>query len=658
MTMSDPANLIFGKYELIRRLALGGMGEVFLARQTGGVSGTERLVILKSLLPELAEQEGFVDQFLDEARVAAKLNHPNIVQMFEAGLWNGMYFIAMEYIRGDNLSRIQKVARVKGVPVPIHLVVRIARDALLGLGHAHTAIDEMTGKPLQVVHRDVSPQNIMVRIDGVTKLVDFGIAKAANKLDRTKTGVLKGKLQFMSPEQVTGEEVDARTDQFAMGVVLWELLTGSRLFQGDNEIQILRAVTQQRILPPSSVVPGIPPDLETVVMRMLERDRTRRYASCAEAAEELAAWLSQGSRRVSEADVSVFVKRVVGDSVDEATRNVSASENFLLSLHHTPAVSSKQTKSSLLETSPTMVRQLERSRTRRLAGVGVGSGIAAALALGTVMFLVTRPDTPPPDSTTTTATTATATATAAAATAATAAAAAAAAEPPLMPKPATARRKDDALEITLADPVNAKVIVDGAPWIDRTPTVLHLTAGPHTIEVIDERGRRATVPIELAKPVVVIDSEPAGASVTAGGSSFGITPSRLEGKLEGGVTHRLTVSLRGHVTREVVIEGLQDGDERTIVVKLDKVDRPTSPSGKPNESIRPAAGGVARLTVNIVPAAKVFLDGELVGTTPLVMSKVPAGKHALMLESTTTGQKKTVSVVLVDGDNKKLPLTW
>ena len=648
MTKSDPANLIFGKYELIRRLALGGMGEVFLARQTGGVSGTERLVILKSLLPELAEQEGFVDQFLDEARVAAKLNHPNIVQMFEAGLWNGMYFIAMEYIRGDNLSRIQKVARVKGVPVPIHLVVRIARDALLGLGHAHTAIDEMTGKPLRVVHRDVSPQNIMVRIDGVTKLVDFGIAKAANKLDRTKTGVLKGKLQFMSPEQVTGEEVDARTDQFAMGVVLWELLTGTRLFQGENEIQILRAVTQQPILPPSSVVPGIPPDLEAVVMRMLERDRTRRYASCAEAAEELAAWLSQGSRRVSEADVAVFVTRVVGDAVDEATRNVSASENFLLSLHHTPTVAPQQARASLLETSPTMVRELERSRARRLAGIGVGIGIAAALALAAVMVVVTRPDTPSPA----------ATAAAAAAAEATAAAATAAAEPPLMPKPAAARRKDDALEITLADPVNAKVVVDGAPWTDRTPTVLHLPAGPHTIEVIDERGRRATVPIELAKPVVVIESEPAGASVTAGGSSFGITPSRLEGKLEGGVTHRLTVSLRGHVTREVVIEGLQDGDERIIVVKLDKVDRPTSPSSNSTEPTRPAAAGVARLTVNIVPAAKVFLDGELVGTTPLVMSKVPAGKHALMLESTTTGQKKTVAVVLANGDNKKLPLTW
>jgi|GEM_PF-698998 len=654
--MTDPASLIFGKYELIRRLALGGMGEVFLARQTGGVSGTERLVILKSLLPELAEQEGFVDQFLDEARVAAKLNHPNIVQMYEAGLWNGMYFIAMEYIRGDNLSRIQKVARARGVAPPIHLMVRIARDALLGLGHAHTAIDEMTGKPLQVVHRDVSPQNIMVRIDGVTKLVDFGIAKAANKLDRTKTGVLKGKLQFMSPEQVMGEDVDARTDQFAMGVVLWEMLTGTRLFQGDNEIQILRAVSQQPIPLPSSVVSGFPPDLETVVMRMLERDRTRRYATCAEAAEELAAWLSQGSRRVSEADVAVFVKQIVGDSVDEATRNVSATENFLLSLHHTP------TKPAQLkgepETSPTKVRRLEATHSRKMAGVGVGVGVAAALALAAVMVVVTRPDDEParpagaPPVMALTTTTSASAGSGPATTAATA--------PALRPPPAVARHVAGLLEITLSEPKNASVLVDGTAWTERTPTVLRLPVGPHAIEIIDEAGRRAAVPVELPKPVVVIESEPPGASITAGGSSFGITPSRLEGKLEGGVTHRLTVSLRGHVTKELVIEGLQDGDERTVVVKLDKLGRapPPTTAGKPPPPPPPAVAGVARLTVNIVPAAKVFLDGDLVGTTPLVMSKVPAGKHTLMLESTTTGQKKTVGFVLVDGENKKLPLTW
>ncbi len=648
--MSDPASLIFGKYELIRRLALGGMGEVFLARQTGGVSGTERLVILKSLLPDLAEQEGFVDQFLDEARVAAKLNHPNIVQMFEAGLWNGMYFIAMEYIRGDNLSRIQKVARAKRVVLPVHIMVRIVRDALLGLGHAHVAHDEMTGKPLEVVHRDVSPQNIMVRVDGVTKLVDFGIAKAANKLDRTKTGVLKGKLQFMSPEQVMGEEVDARTDQFAMGVVLWELLTGQRLFQGDNEIQILRAVSQQPILPPSSVMPGLPAELEAVVMRMLERDKRKRFASCNDAAEELAAWLGQGSRRVSEADVSVFIKQIVGDSVDEATRNLTASENFLLSLHHTPSRSTTGTGAGpSAETSPTVVRQMEAKKAKKMAGVGVGLGVVAALAMAGAAAMVIAPDAQAPSVPT---------------------------QPPTAPPPTTApppppppmapvqgKIVDGTLEVVLAAPANASVIVDGAAWPERVPVTLRLPKGPHVVEVVDDAGRRARVPVALAKPIVVIKSDPPGATVTAGGQSFGITPARLDGKLESGLTHLLALNLRGYATSELKLDDLADGEEREITIKLDKSKggKVGTTSTTPSTSPPPppaAAVGVARLTVNIVPAAKVFLDGDLVGTTPLVMPKIPAGKHTLTLESTVNGQKKTVAVTLKDGEDKKLPLKW
>jgi serine/threonine protein kinase len=638
--MSDPSSLIFGKYELIRRLALGGMGEVFLARQTGGVSGTERLVILKSLLPELAEQDGFVDQFLDEARVAAKLNHPNIVQMFEAGLWNGMYFIAMEYIRGDNLSRIQKVAKAKQIVLPVHVMVRIVRDALLGLGHAHVAHDEMTGKALEVVHRDVSPQNIMVRIDGVTKLVDFGIAKAANKLDRTKTGVLKGKLQFMSPEQVMGEEVDARTDQFAMGVVLWELLTGQRLFQGDNEIQILRAVSQQPILPPSSVSPGLPAELEAVVMRMLERDKYKRYRTCNEAAEELTAWLGQGSRRVSEADVSVFVKQIVGDSVDEATRNLTASENFLLSLHHTPSRSSGGAGVQS-ETSPTVVRQREATKARKMAGVGVGVGVVAALALAGVMAAVIiapdedaldqPPPAPPPT-------------------------------PQVLPltiSPVTGAVADGFLTVVLNEPPQASVIVDGAAWPERTPVTLRLPVGPHTVEVVDGEGRRGRVPILLAKPVVTIISDPPGATITAGGQSFGVAPAKLDGKLESGLTHRLFLNLRGYAASELLLDDLKDGETREVNVKLEKLkpgkSLPTDPKPPP---VQPPVAGVARLTVNIVPAAKVFLDGDLVGTTPLVLPKIPAGKHQLVLESTMTGQKKTVSVTLKDGEDKKLPLKW
>jgi serine/threonine protein kinase len=645
--------LVFGKYEKIRRIAQGGMGEVFLARQTGVL---DRLAILKALRTDLGKEKEFVDQFLDEARVAATLNHPNIVAIYDVGEWHGTHYIAMEYIAGEDLSRLWYAAAKAGIGLPFQVSVRIIMEAALGLDHAHRAKD-VRGKPLNIVHRDISPQNIMVRADGVTKLVDFGIAKAANKLDRTKTGVLKGKLQFMSPEQVMGEEVDARTDQFAMGVVLWELLTGKRLFQGENEIQILRAVSQQPILPPSSVVPGLPPDLEAVVMRMLERDKHKRYADCGEAADELTAWLNQGSRRVSEADVAVFVKQIVGDSIDEATRAVVSGENFLLNLQLTPSRPATAPKAMPPETSPTMVRrQVQQQRRQGAAAIGIGVAAAVAMAVGVFVLLQEEPTTatttattttpgqptPPPTTTTTL--------------------------PALTVAPAAARRgADGTIAITLGEPAGARIVVDGAERTERTPTVLSLPAGPHTIELIAPDGRRGTVTPAFAKPVVVVTSEPPGASIAAGSMSLGITPARLDGKLESGLTHRLSLSLRGHQPRELVVENLQEGEVRELHVKLDKAVGRVAPPPAPGPAPAPAPGhvpdlggptGVARLTVNIVPAAKVYLDGDLVGTTPLVMPKTPAGKHSLTLERTDGTMKKTVTVTLKAGEDKKLPLTW
>jgi serine/threonine protein kinase len=590
---ADPSSsLIFGKYELIRRLALGGMGEVFLARQTGGVSGADRLVILKSLLPELAEQEGFVDQFLDEARVAAKLNHPNVVQMFEAGLWNGVYFIAMEYIRGENLSRIQKVAKAKGLTLPLHITVRVIRDALNGLGHAHSAVDDQTGKPLGVVHRDVSPQNIMVRMDGVTKVVDFGIAKSGNRSSRTATGVLKGKLQFMAPEQVKGEAVDNRTDLFAMGVVLWELVTGARLFEGDNEIQTLKAVLAQPIRPPSQLVDGFPPDLEATIMRMLEREPDRRYASCEDAADDLSRWLAQGSRRVSEVDVANYLKPLVGENVDELTRNLSPSgENFMLNLRHTPSMGSPKMSP---ETSPTQVRRLEQTRARK---VGVGVGLGAAVVVVAVM---------------------------------------------------------GGLVVAAADP-------EPAP-LPPPPPVAVVTPPPPPPPPPDVKP----------PPIVNVVTDPPGCAVTNGEVSYGIAPLAIT-KLSGGANHELIVKKDGYVTKKFLVENLEDGEVRDIKVTLEKqVRSPNNPGGTGGtggnnggtvaggEKSPPQApsepGTLVLDTKN--GSSKVFLDGDLLGTTPLFAPKVAAGKHTVLLENLSNGQKKTKAITILSGQKTKVVEVW
>ncbi|MCC7108921.1 MAG: serine/threonine protein kinase, partial [Deltaproteobacteria bacterium] len=261
-------SLIFGKYEKIRRIAQGGMGEVFLARQTGVM---DRLAILKSLRADLAQERDFVEQVLDEARVAATLTHPNIVSIYDVGEWKNTYYIAMEFVPGEDLSKLWYAAAKAGVGLPFQVSVRVCYEAALALDHAHRAKD-VRGNPLNVVHRDVSPQNIMVRGDGVVKLVDFGIAKAANKSSRTQAGMVKGKLQYMSPEQVRGEALDGRSDQFSLGVVLWEMCTGRRLFKAESEVNTLQKILQAPIPKPSQHVPGFPPELEGTILRMLERD--------------------------------------------------------------------------------------------------------------------------------------------------------------------------------------------------------------------------------------------------------------------------------------------------------------------------------------------------------------------------------------------------
>ena len=315
------AKPVFGKYEKIRRLAQGGMGDVFLARQTGPV-GFDRLVILKSLKDDLAKEETFIEQFLDEARVAATLNHPNIVGIYDVGEWEGAYYIAMEYIAGEDLSRLWYAAAKKGVGLPFQVSVRIVHDACLALDHAHHASD-LEGRPLHIVHRDVSPQNIMVRGDGVTKLVDFGIAKAANRVTRTRAGTVKGKLQYMSPEQVRGEPLDGRSDQFSLGVVLWEMCTGKRLFKADSELETLNKILQHPIPAPSSTVGGFPAELEGVILRMLQRDRDKRYRRCADVARDLKAYLDRAQQSGGEVPVADFVESILGDALKARTRDLT-----------------------------------------------------------------------------------------------------------------------------------------------------------------------------------------------------------------------------------------------------------------------------------------------------------------------------------------------
>jgi serine/threonine-protein kinase len=313
--------VIAGKFTLLRKLGAGGMAEVFLAKQASE-GNFEKLVVIKRILPALASgssNNDFVAMFLNEARLASDLRHPNIVSVMDVGKTGDTYYIVMEFLHGQDVRRVQRKNAAWGEEIPLSHCCQIVIDAAAGLHYAHKKID-LEGKPLSIVHRDVSPQNILVTYEGSTKIVDFGIAKAATQSTHTSTGVLKGKYTYMSPEQAAGEPVDARTDQFALGIVLWELLTMRRLFKRETEMLTLEAIMHGQIPRPSRFRADVPKSIDDIVAKCLMRDREERFIDCAELAFALEDALAKESIVHSTSRLSQFMRRLFADMLaEEAT---------------------------------------------------------------------------------------------------------------------------------------------------------------------------------------------------------------------------------------------------------------------------------------------------------------------------------------------------
>jgi len=281
----DPTEDDYGPYELLERVAVGGMAEVFRAKRSG-VEGFEKIVAVKRILPHLSDNKEFVDMFIDEAKMVAGLTHPNIVQIFDLGKIEKSYYIAMEYVHGKDLRTILRCARERGLRLPLDLSVLIVSRVCAALEYAHRARDDQ-GRAMRIVHRDISPQNILISFEGDVKLTDFGIAKAATKASITDAGALRGKLLYMSPEQAWGKPMDRRSDVFSLGILFYEMVTDQKPFLGTSEMSILETVRECRISPPSSFNPRLPETIEKVIMKALERDPDDRYQDAAEMARDL-----------------------------------------------------------------------------------------------------------------------------------------------------------------------------------------------------------------------------------------------------------------------------------------------------------------------------------------------------------------------------------
>jgi serine/threonine protein kinase len=310
------------RYELVGEIASGGMATVYLAR-LGGVGGFQRFVAMKRLHPHLQGEKEFVEMFLDEARLSAGIHHPNVVAILEVGASPVGYYLVMEYVEGDTLARLLARAASNSQRIPTQIALRMVLDALAGLHAAHELKDDQ-GELVHLVHRDVSPQNVLVGVDGIARITDFGVARASSRLTATRVGQLKGKLAYMAPEQAQGDPIDRRADVFSAGVLIWETLASKRLFKAENEVATLQRVMNDPIPPLTRVAPHISREVASVVHRALDRDPTKRFQTAAEFADALEAAAGGRDGIADPRDVASFVKTTLGTEIEQQREAVRA----------------------------------------------------------------------------------------------------------------------------------------------------------------------------------------------------------------------------------------------------------------------------------------------------------------------------------------------
>lgn len=378
----------FGKYLLIDKIGSGGMAELFLAKQTG-LKGFEKVMAIKRILPHLTEDQEFVSMFINEAKLAALLSHQNIVQIYDLGSVAVIYYIAMEYVMGKDLRTVLSKSRSNDRPLPISLTLQIISKVLSGLDYAHRQKD-LSGRELNLVHRDVSPQNILVSYEGEVKLVDFGIAKAASQGTETRTGMLKGKLAYMSPEQAWGKPIDRRSDIFAVGILLYEMLSGTRLFKGENELSTLEKVREAKVEPPTSLNPEISKELEAIILKALAKDPNDRYQTAAEMEAAIETYMISQGHSLSPISLSQYLHQLfqqeilqdtdrfhIASTVTEAT-NIEQQSTLVrpAGLHPSDNIDKRDTTPSRIRLRPgTIVKQTPKSQ------VGGGIFIFSVMAL-------------------------------------------------------------------------------------------------------------------------------------------------------------------------------------------------------------------------------------------------------------------------------------
>jgi hypothetical protein len=376
-----------GRYELHGEIASGGMATVYYGRLAGAL-GFARAVAIKRIHPHLAKDPDFVSMFADEVRLAARVQHPNVVRTLDVLVDEGEAFLVMEHLLGEALSRLLKAARQQQELVPVDVAVGVMYGILQGLHAAHEAKNER-GESLHIVHRDMSPQNILVGADGVPRLIDFGVAKGVGRVQTTGEGQIKGKFGYMSPEQLVGDPLDRRSDIYSAGVVLWELLAGRRMIAGDNNLQVFREALEHEVVPPSKYAKNVSAALDLVVMKALAREPERRFST----ARQMATALEDSARVAGASQLAAWVEELAGPRLVERSRLVGEIERgrpaALDAQSEVVAVSGvvgpHTVVSTIVSTSRSVEAALAPRRRARFVLLGVAAAAVGVVALASVV---------------------------------------------------------------------------------------------------------------------------------------------------------------------------------------------------------------------------------------------------------------------------------
>ncbi|HJL17999.1 MAG TPA: protein kinase [Sandaracinaceae bacterium LLY-WYZ-13_1] len=581
----------FGPYAIVGRLALGGMAEILLAREESEGAGSRYLVV-KRILAEYEKDDAFVEMFLDEARVMMRLKHPNVVHVYKFGQQEGTHFIAMEWVHGASLGKLIRRSRKTG-GVPVAMACKIVAMVAEALDHAHMAKAD-DGRPMGIVHRDVTPDNIMISYDGAVKLLDFGIAKAEARAHKTQAGVVKGKFAYMAPEQCRAKELDHRVDVFALGVCLYEALTGRPLYRRETEFETMEAIVRGPIPKLSDRMKNAPPELERIIQRCLAKTPDDRFATAGELQEELDHFIAKRGEVVSARKIKALMDKLFKE---------------------------EQRRGPMVDTTPFGSSFHMGSD---VSGYAFETGDGDALPeLPTPDFEPAPPATPPYQG-----------------------------DAMDNPRPGVPLSARAGASLVTPDPVGGAahpLSKDRRPaptappgwkdvgvperggaggggsltWIGLAIVALAVAGGAvfFGMEYLqpEETGPVAHGPTEVLTGSMIMESEPTGATLFVDGEERGTTPVNVDDLSTG--SHRVRLELEGYEPHEGTVEIRAS---RTAMIE---------------QTLEPAATGAeeptetGRLTLTSRPSATVYLDGEALGTTPLRDVEVPAGLLALELET-------------------------